>query len=146
MADDQGGARAHVPVADPKSLVGRLVDEVINGRDSAILDEIATPALGRTLRQAFGQFRAAFPDWHQEIVELVTENETVVARFRCTGTHRGAWQGLAPTGRTMRIDEVYFFRIHGGRLARVWGLEDTWTRYHQLRGESSTLGEHGSLA
>ncbi len=30
----------------------------------------------------------------------------MVARFRCTGTHTGAWQGLQPTGRTMRIDEV----------------------------------------
>ena len=67
-----------------------------------------------------------------QLVELVTEGPTVVARFRCTGTHQGTWQGLQPTGRTMRVDEVYFFRVGDDRLTRVWGLEDTWTRHQQL--------------
>ena len=97
-------------MTDPKALVRRLVDDVINAHNPDVLDEIATPALARTLRRAFDQFRSALPDWHQEIVGLVAEGSTVVARFRCTGTHQGRWQGLPPTGRTMNIDEGYFFR------------------------------------
>jgi predicted ester cyclase len=128
-------------MTDPKRLIQRLVDDVINGDDPRALTEIATPALARALGRAFDQFRAAFPDWHQEIVELVAEGQTVVARFRCTGTHQGPWQGLHPTGRTMRVDEVYFFRVADDRLTRVWGLEDTWTRYGQLRGRSSLQAE-----
>lgn len=34
----------------------------------------------------FSEFRAAFPDWRQDIVELVSDETTVVARFGCTGT------------------------------------------------------------
>jgi predicted ester cyclase len=132
-------------VTGPKVLVQRLVDDVITANNPDALDDIATPALARVLRHAFAQFRAAFPDWRQEIVELVAEDSTVVARFRCTGTHEGPWQGLAPTGRTMRIDEVYFFRVTDNRLSRVWGLEDTWARHRQLRGGDADLGEHGSL-
>ena len=132
-------------MTDPKTLVQRLVDDVINANNPDALDEIATPALARTLRRAFDQFRAAFPDWHQQIIELVAEGPTVVAHFRCTGTHRGPWQGLQPTGRAMNIDEVYFFRVTNDRLARVWGLEDTWTRHQQLQGNPTTLGDHGSL-
>jgi predicted ester cyclase len=132
-------------MTDPKSLVRRLVDDVINADNPNALDDVATPALARTLRRAFDQFRAAFPDWHQEIIELVAETATVVARFRCTGTHRGPWQGLQPTGRAMRVDEVYFFRVTGDRLSRVWGLEDTWTRHQQLEGHPTTPGQHGSL-
>jgi predicted ester cyclase len=132
-------------MTDAKLLVRRLVDDVINANNLAALDDIATPALARTLRRAFDQFRAAFPDWHQEIVELVAEGNIVVARFRCTGTQHGPWQDLLPTGRAMNIDEVYFFRITNDRLARVWGLEDTWTRHQQLQGNPTTLGEHGSL-
>jgi predicted ester cyclase len=132
-------------VTDPKTLVRQLVDDVINADNPDALDAIATPALARTLRRAFDQFRAAFPDWHQEIVELVAEDDTVVARFRCTGTHQGPWQGLQPTGRIMNIDEVYFFHIVDNRLARVWGLEDTWTRHQQLEGHPTHIGEHGSL-
>ena len=132
-------------MTDPKSIVRRLVDDVINADDLGSLDDLATPPVARTLRRAFEQFRAAFPDWHQDIVDLVADGSTVVARFRCTGTHRGTWQGLAPTGRTMSIDEVYFFWTDGHRITRVWGLEDTWTRHRQLHGNPADLGDHGSL-
>jgi predicted ester cyclase len=132
-------------MTDAKLLVRRLVDDVINANTLAALDDIATPALVRTLRRAFDQFRAAFPDWHQEIVELVAEGNTVVAHFRCSGTQQGQWQDLQPTGRAMNIDEIYFFRVANGRLARVWGLEDTWARHQQLQGNPTTPGEHGSL-
>jgi predicted ester cyclase len=37
----------------------------------------------------FAEFRMAFPDWREEIVELVAEDDTVAGRFRCSGTHRG---------------------------------------------------------
>ena len=110
------------------------------------LDELCTSQLTPKLRNAFTQFRSAFPDWQQEIVETVTDGRTVVARMRCTGTHHGTWQGLAPTGRAMRIDEVYFFRIGDNRITGLWGLEDTWTRMRQLAGDHATLGELGSLS
>jgi predicted ester cyclase len=132
-------------VTDPKALIRRLVDDVINANNPDALHDLATPALARTLRRAFDQFRAAFPDWHQEIIQLVAEDNIVVARFRCTGTHHGPWHELQPTGRTMNIDEVYFFHLTDNRLARVWGLEDTWTRHQQLQGNPTILGEHGSL-
>jgi predicted ester cyclase len=69
-----------------------------------------------------------------DIVELVAEGDTVVGRFRCSGTHLGEWLGHPPTGRRFeRIDEVYIFRIDAkGRIARAWGIEDTLKRLEQL--------------
>ena len=127
-------------------LVGSLIDEVMNGDDLDRLEGLCVPRLASKLREAFSQFRAAFPDWHQELIETVSDGRTVVARMRCTGTHHGAWQGLAPTGRSMRVDKVYFFRIHDDRITGLWGLEDTWTRMRQLAGDDATLGELGSLS
>jgi hypothetical protein len=46
--------------------------------------------------------------------EFVADLRTVVARMRCTGTHQGEWQGLAATGRRMRVDEVYFLNLING--------------------------------
>lgn len=129
-----------------KQLVQRLVDDVINGRDWSLLAELCTRELAPKLREAFTDFHRAFPDWHQDVVQLVEEGDTVVARFRCTGTQRAEWHGIAPQAKQMRIDEVYFFRLSGDRLSSVWGLEDTWTRVRQLAGDDATLGEHGSLS
>ena len=133
-------------MSTPTELVQRLIDDVMNGRDLDLLDELCTPTIAPKLRTAFSTFREAFPDWHQEALEFVTDGRTVVARMRCTGTHHGEWQGLPPTGRPMRIDEVYFFRIADGRISGLWGLEDTWTRMRQLAGDDARLGELGSLS
>ena len=133
-------------MSTPTELVQRLIDDVMNGRDLDLLDELCIPALASKLRTAFSTFREAFPDWHQEALEFVTDGRTVVARMRCTGTHHGEWQGLQATGRPMTIDEVYFFRIADGRISGLWGLEDTWTRMRQLAGDDARLGELGSLS
>jgi hypothetical protein len=79
----------------PTDLVRRLVDEVMDGGDLDVLDELCTASLSSKLRRAFSQFRSAFPDWHQEVREFVTDGRTVVARMRCTGSHRGEWQVFA---------------------------------------------------
>jgi steroid delta-isomerase-like uncharacterized protein len=128
-----------------KELVRRLVDDAINPNHLELLDELCTPRLAPQLRTAFEQFRTAFPDWHQEIVQLVEERDTVVARFRCSGTQQTEWHGIAASGRSMEVDEVSFITIADGRISRMWGLEDTWTRMRQLAGDDATLGELGSF-
>jgi predicted ester cyclase len=145
MTSDSGPGSDGGTPSPYKQLVHRLVDDVINARCFESLDGLATSRLAPKLRTAFEQFRAAFPDWHQEIVELVEEGDTVVARFRCTGTQATDWQGLSTTGRAMDVDEISFIRITDGRISGIWGLEDTWTRIRQLVGDDVTVGELGSL-
>jgi predicted ester cyclase len=145
MARQRGATGNGGTTSANKRLVYRLVDDVINARRHDALEDLATSGLAPKLRTAFERFLAAFPDWHQEIVELVEEGDTVVGRFRCTGTQATEWQGLAPTGRTMDVDEVAFIRITDGRISGMWGLEDTWTRIRQLAGDDVTLGQLGSL-
>jgi predicted ester cyclase len=116
-----------------KELVRRLVDDVVNAGDMRALDQIYTPSMTRAAARWIEPFRQSFPDFHMETVQLVAEGDTVVARFQCSGTHLGTWRGHEPTGRRFeRIDEVYFFEVRDGRLARAWGLEDTLSRARQL--------------
>jgi predicted ester cyclase len=76
---------------------------------------------------------ALVPDLRMEIVELVAERDTVAGRFSCSATQLGQWRGHPPTGRRFEnVDEVYFFRFAGDRIASVWGVEDTLDRFDQL--------------
>jgi len=116
-----------------KDLVRRLIDEVMNGGRLDAIDELYSPAMASAARKWIEPFRASFPDLRMEIVELVAEDKTVVGRFTCSATHLGAWRGHAPSGRRFEdVDEVYFFRVRDGRIARAWGLEDTLSRIRQL--------------
>ena len=115
-----------------KELVRRLVDRAINMDDLSVLDEICTERFAADLRSWFEPFRAGFPDWRQEIVDLVAEGTTVVARCVCRGTNLGEWLGVPATGRAMQVDEVWFFTVAVDRLDGLWSLEDTWARLLQL--------------
>jgi predicted ester cyclase len=85
-----------------KVLVQQLIEEVVNARDSAALDELAGGEFAAVARGWIGPFREAFPDFRMEIVDLVAEGDRVAAHFRCSGTHRGAWRGVEPTGPPLR--------------------------------------------
>jgi predicted ester cyclase len=127
-----------------KKLVHRLVDEVMNARRLELLVDLASDRLAPKLRTAYEQFAVAFPDWHQQVLHLVEEGDTVAVHMRCTGTQHSDWQGAAATGRRMDVDEVAFLTITDGRITRYWALEDTDTRQRQLAGHNATLGELGS--
>jgi predicted ester cyclase len=116
-----------------KAVVQRLVDDVMNAGRLAVVDELYTPELARRAREWMVPFRESFPDVQMEVAELVAEGDTVAARFICSGTHLGTWRGHEPTGRRFRVNEVYFFEFADGRIAKAWGLEDTFTRLRQLR-------------
>ena len=118
---------------DAKAVVRRLVEEVLNGGDLTVIDELYSPAMAKAAVRWIAPFREAFPDVSMDVVQLVAEKDTVVGRFRCSATHLGEWRGIPPTGRRFdRIDEVYFFTIEGGRIVRAWGLEDSHERLRQL--------------
>ena len=116
-----------------ETVVRRLVEEVLNGGQLEVIDELYTPELAGAARRWIAPFRTSFPDVQMEIVELIAEDDKVVGRFTCSATHSGEWLGRAPTGRRFeRVDEVSIFRIRDGRIARAWTLEDTLPRLQQL--------------
>lgn len=116
-----------------KAIIRRLIEEVLNGGQLEVIDELYAPELARAARRWIAPFRASFPDVHMEILELIAEGEKVVGRFTCSATHQGAWLGHAPTGRRFeRVDEVSIFRLRDGRITQVWSLEDTLGRLRQL--------------
>ncbi|MCA1716762.1 MAG: ester cyclase [Actinobacteria bacterium] len=116
---------------DNKAMVHRMV-KAINADDMDVMDELFVPKLARPTKRSFTAFRAAFPDWRMEIAELVAEGTTVVGRFRCSGTNRGEFKGVPPTGKRMEVDEVYFLRVEDGKFVDFWALEDDLARMRQL--------------
>jgi len=132
-----------VPEPDPKQVVRRLIDEVMNRGDLSVLDDLYSPRLTAAARRWIEPFLASFSDVRMRIVELVADRETVVGRFACSGTHTGTWLGHQATGRRFQdVAEVYFFRIVDRRIVRAWGLEDTHERLRQL-GLNDARGQAG---
>jgi predicted ester cyclase len=115
-----------------KAMVRRLMEGINAGEIEATVDELFAPRAARRVKRLFTEFYSAFPDWREEIVELVAEGHTVAGRFRCSGTHQGEFLGEAPTGKRMEVDEVFFLRVEDGKFVDFWALEDSLGRMRQL--------------
>jgi steroid delta-isomerase-like uncharacterized protein len=75
----------------------------------------------------------AFPDLHHEIVDMVAERNKVAVRLNVTGTHKGEFQGIPPTGKKLYLYEMGFITIIDGKITEGWISADTMGLLQQLR-------------
>jgi steroid delta-isomerase-like uncharacterized protein len=74
----------------------------------------------------------AFPDYHEELEEMVAEGDKVVMRFTITGTQLGQWGTVPPTGKSVRFEEIVILRFVDGKVVEQRGLPDNLTALRQL--------------
>ncbi|MGW4355147.1 ester cyclase [Nocardia sp. NPDC004582] len=124
-----------------KALIERFVNEFWNAGRLAAADELMAPDVvihspevdGIEGLEAFNTaLRAAFPDWHATVEELVAEGDRVAERWIGHGTQRGEFQGIAATGRTVVVPGVVFYRVHDGRITEFRGSFDLFGLLGQL--------------
>ena len=115
--------------------------EADNKKDLSILDEVISPDFYDptfNLRGAEGykQFETAFfkgfPDWIETIEDIIAEGDKVWVRFTGTGTHKGEWLGLAPTGKKMTLKAVQIWRLVDGKVVSKDSILDLLDALKQL--------------
>jgi steroid delta-isomerase-like uncharacterized protein len=74
----------------------------------------------------------AFPDFHEELEEMIAEGDKVVVRFTITGTQLGQWGPLPPTGKPVRFEEIVILRFVDGKVVEQHGLVDNLAALRQL--------------
>jgi steroid delta-isomerase-like uncharacterized protein len=84
------------------------------------------------MRAAGAMTRAACPDWHSDLHQLVAEDDLVVERFTAGGTQRGELMGVAPTDRTVSLPGINIFRVRDGLIVERWGRLDELGLLRQL--------------
>lgn len=62
---------------------------------------------------------------HWGIEEIYDAGDTVIVRWVGSGRHTGDVQGIAPTGRPIRVDAITIHRMSGGKIAETWECWDT---------------------
>ena len=88
------------------------------------------------LKRVVVAMRTAFPDVRFEVHHLLAEDDLVACRSTMTGTHLGRLDlvppGIEPTGRSVRVAHMHFFRYADGRVTDLWHLWDTPGLLRQL--------------
>ena len=66
----------------------------------------------------------AFPDYHEEVHDLIAEGDRVVVHLTASGTQRGQWGPLPATGKHAEFGEIAILQIRDGRVLRQRGVVD----------------------
>ena len=83
-------------------------------------------------KQLLASITLAFPDLHHDIKDMVAEGDKVAVRLNVTGTHKGEFQGIPPSGRKLSLDEMAFLTIVDGRITEGWITSDTMSFMQQI--------------
>jgi steroid delta-isomerase-like uncharacterized protein len=125
-----------------KRLFVQAMEEVFNRGNLDVADELVAPdffnheapdSRGPEGFKATPRWlRAAFPDLHAELHQLVAEGDLVVGRLILTGTHQGEFMGVPPTGRSFSVQHIHMYRVADGKVAEHWACRDDLGQFAQL--------------
>ncbi len=127
-----------------KAQMRRVYEEFVNKGNLAVLEELTSPdfvdhnsppgvpAGLEGVKQTFAMFRAAFPDFHMTVEDMIAEGDRVVSRVTIRGTHKGDFMGIVATGKQVTVQVIDIIRIAGGKAVERWGQLDEMGMMQQL--------------
>lgn len=77
--------------------------------------------------------RSSFPDVSWKLEEMIAEGESVAARFTMTGTHKGDFFDIKPTGKNIKINVMNFYRFSKGKIVEEYGQPDIFSLLQQIK-------------
>jgi predicted ester cyclase len=83
-------------------------------------------------KQANRPFLVAFPDIKHGIDYMIAEADRVSVRLTLTGTHKGEFMRIPPTGNKIKYTAMLEGRFSEGKIVEVWGTVDLLTLMQQL--------------
>ena len=132
-------------MTDQKTIARYFIAEAFNTGNLAPADEwIAadfvnhdpgTPALPtgpEGYKQLASGYRAAFPDIHLTIDDLLAEGDKVAGRWTARGTNTGSLMGMPPTGKQITVTGTSILTFAGGKVVAHHTNWDTLGMLQQL--------------
>ena len=128
---------------DNGQVMRRAFEEIMLRGNVAAIDELfATDFAGHdTAGGTFGreEFKqgvlamlSAFSDRQLTIADQVVAGDKVATRWRATGVHSGAFNGIPATGREVSLVGISIDRVAGGRIIESWEVTDDAGLLRQL--------------
>lgn len=84
----------------------------------------------------------SFPDYSEKIEDIFAQGDRVSIRTVWTGTQKGSYRNINPTGKKVTVNKMAVYRLEHGKIAEIWAMNDFLSMYQQL-GVLPPTGEIG---
>ena len=115
-----------------KVIVRRYIEEVINQNKIELIDELFAPDMRERVRGFLTSGESAFPDAHEEIKDIVAEDNTVMVRWNFHGTHRGPFLGVPATGKSIEMIGFAVYYLENGQIVDDLMVMSTYGALKQM--------------
>ena len=128
-----------------KAIVQRYVDEIHNDHSIDAIENIFSSEFIDHMDTYGGLFQGidglkkgyaaafqAFPDLKAIVNQMIAEEDKVALHKTVMGTHRGEFRGIPATGKKVKYQSIYIFRIENNKISEYWGLQDELKLKQQL--------------
>jgi steroid delta-isomerase-like uncharacterized protein len=92
--------------------------QTVNGRDG--------------LRKSVRSHRISFPNWDEQVLEIIVDGNHAATRYRSRGTHDGEFLGIPATGNEIDVLEASIYHMVDGKIAEQWAFPDIASVQQQL--------------
>ncbi len=92
--------------------------QTVNGRDG--------------LRKTVQSHRTSFPNWNEQVLEIIVDGNHAATRYRSRGTQDGAFLGIPATGNEIDVLEASIYQMVDGKIAEQWAFPDIASLQQQL--------------
>ncbi|MFL6398952.1 MAG: ester cyclase [Nitrososphaeraceae archaeon] len=110
-----------------KELIKSFIDEVFDKRNLAATGKYLaanlTDGAGKTrelFKKSLATLFSGFPDLHVSIEHMLAENDFL----NFTGMHKGQFEGMPTTNRSVKIRSADLYRIENGKIVEHWDVVD----------------------
>ncbi len=107
-------------------------DELFTSDYRLHLPGVPTPMSREATKEVVKMFSASFPDLQHTIEDIIAEGNTVAARWTVRGTHRGDFQGIPATGKSVRLSGTTVHDMADGKIVETWLTFDNHELLQQL--------------
>jgi steroid delta-isomerase-like uncharacterized protein len=128
-----------------KAIAARIPLEAFNQGKLDVIDEViadnhvdhatrppGVPSGKEGLKVLVKSLRSAFPDLKIVIDLQVAEGDLVVQHASSTGTMKGEFAGMPPSGKTAKWEAIHISRIKDGKIVEHWMVQDQLSMLQQL--------------
>jgi steroid delta-isomerase-like uncharacterized protein len=126
-----------------KLRVQSFIQEVFNKHNLTALDKYYAPNATQHnpgagqgtqgFKNFFVPFFLAFPDVRVTIEHMLAENSVVLVFLNWTGTHKGEFQGIPATNKSINMRTADLFRIGAnGKIVEKWDVVDPLNLLKQI--------------
>jgi predicted ester cyclase len=120
-------------VEENKVLATRFYEEILNGRDMDVADEIldsqyidhSAPAAGlENFKKYFVMIASVFPDIKVQIEDMLIDADKAAVRLTIQGTQLGHFRGFPPTGQKVSWSGMDIIHISNHKIIERWSERD----------------------